>query len=266
MHLTIVGGCFPVQYNILPERLYHYTLRAGLAAAGSPWPGLAIVRYERLSTCLAKLKAAHAQQPTQVVLFHVRAEPVLRLTKLYYRYLDDTNRVRHSLNVPWGRPGNPEQYDLLTRRQPPPPLAPPPETRRHQQLRQLNLQLGTWAGNRRRALHQYQRLVLAIADFCRQQGIQLLLIGPVSRPCGPVENQLSAQLSAAFAALATQHVLEYLPTLGELDTAGQPLFFPNGIHVSPAGHDRIAQLLLARLQPQVPGQLTSALPDTAPGR
>lgn len=248
MHLTIVGGCFPVQYNIAPDRLYHYTLRAGLAAGG-PWPELAIVRYERLSTCLAKLMAAHARQPTQVVLFHVRAEPVLRLTKLYYRYLDDTNRVRHSLSLPSGRPGNPEQYDLLTRRQPAPPLPPPPETRRHRQLRQLNLLLGTWAGNRRRALCQYQSLVLEIANFCRQQGIQLLLIGPVSRPCGQVENQLSTQLNTAFAALATQHGLDYLPTLGETDAAGQPLFFPNGIHVSPAGHDRIAQLLLARLRP-----------------
>lgn len=249
MHLTIVGGCFPVQYNIAPDQLYHHTLRTGLAAAGQPCSGLAIVRYERLSTCLAKLAAAHARQPTQAVLFHVRAEPVLRLTKLYYRYLDDENRVRHSFSLPWQARANPERYDLLTRRRPAPPLPPPPETRRHRQLRQFNLRLGTWAGNRRRALRQYQELVLALADFCRQQGIRLLLIGPVSRPCGRVENQLSAHLSTAFAALAAQHEIEYLPTLGETDAAGQPLFFPNGIHVSPAGHDRIAQLLLDRLRP-----------------
>lgn len=247
MHLTIVGGCFPVQYNIAPDRLYHHTLRQGLAAGG-PWPELAIVRYERLSTCLAKLMAAHARQPTQVVLFHVRAEPVLRLTKLYYRYLDDASRVRHSLSLPW-RPAHPEQYDLLTRPHPAPPLPPPPETRHHRHLRQLNLLLGTWAGNRRRALRHYQHLVLAVANFCQQQGIRLLLIGPVSRPCGRVENQFSAQLCVAFAELARQHGLHYLPTLGETDAAGQPLFFPNGIHVSPAGHDRIAQLLLSRLQP-----------------
>ncbi len=249
MHLTIVGGCFPVQYNIAPDRLYHHTLRTGLAAAGHACSGLAIVRYERLGSCMAKLAAAHAQQPTQVVLFHVRAEPVLRLTKLYYRYLDDENRVRHSFSLPWQSRRNPERYDLLTRRRPAPPLPPPPETRRHQLLRQLNLRLGTWAGNRRRALQQYQELVLEVADFCQRQSIRLLLIGPVSRPCGRVENQLSTQLSAVFAALAARHGLDYLPALGETDAAGQPLFFPNGIHVSPAGHDRIAQLLLGRLRP-----------------
>jgi hypothetical protein len=114
----------------------------------------------------------------------------------------------------------------------------------------VNLLLGTWAGNRHRARH-YQSLVLEIADFCRQQGIRLLLIGPVSRPCGRVENQFSAQLCVAFAALARQHGLHYLPTLGETDATGQPLFFPNGIHVSPAGHDRIAWLLLDRLRPWI---------------
>ncbi|MGI4874192.1 MAG: hypothetical protein ACRYFX_23775 [Janthinobacterium lividum] len=248
MHLTIVGGCFPVQHNIAPGQFYHDTLRALLAPdCGGQWPELAIVRYERLSNCLAKVAAAHARQPTQVLLFHVRAEPVMRLAKFYYRYLNARQQVRHSLNLPWGAPGQPERYTLSARPQPAP--APPPETSLRRALRQLNLRVGAWLGNRHRALRQYDALVLALAGFCHREGIRLLLIGPVSRPCASEENRLSQQLHAHYLAFADQHGLDYLAVLGETDAAGAPLFFPDGIYVSAAGHTRIGHLLYRQLRP-----------------
>ena len=251
MHLTIVGGCFPVQYNIEPERLYHATLRRQLATRlQGRQPELHIIRYERLSTCLAKIVAAQARQPTQVLLFHVRAEPVLRLSKLYYRYLDDQGRVRHSLNLPGTDPGRAEQFDLLTRPRAtapvparPLPLAEP----QHARLRHLNLRLGRWLGHERRARRHYAALVLQVAEFCRREGIRLLVVGPVSRPCSGYENELSARLHRHFAALTARQGLAYVPALGEVSAAGEPLFFPNGIHVSPAGHDRMAGLLHEQL-------------------
>lgn len=253
MHLTIVGGCFPVQHNIAPSRLYHHTLRerlAGPAALPAQWPGLTIIRYERLSTCLAKIEAAHARQSGQVLLFHLRAEPVLRLSKFYYRYLDDRGRVRHALRLPGTGPGPAERHDLLTRPAPVGPVAAMPlpvPARTHRQLLQLNLRLGRWLGHERRARQQYTALVLAVADFCARHGIRLLLVGPVSRPCSTTENRLSERLHQHFEQVAAHHSLEYLPALGEVDAAGQPLFFPNGIHVSPAGHDRMAALLYKKL-------------------
>lgn len=255
MRLMIVGGCFPVQHNIAPARLYHATLRGRLAThyPGGP-PEVAIVRYERFGTCLGKVRAAQAQRPAQVLLFHLRAEPLMRLAKLYYRYLDDHGRVRHSLNLPGRAPGNPERYDLLTRPRPAPAAEPPPESRLHRALRQANLHLGRWVGNRRRALRHYETLVTEVAAFCRQQGIRLVLVGPVSRPCAPAENQLSEALHGHFAALAARQQLDYLPVLGETDAAGQSLFFPNGVHVSLAGHDRIAHLLYQLLRPATPPQ------------
>ena len=266
MRLTIVGGCFPVQYNIEPARLYHATLRGLLARHGpGAVPEVDIVRYERFGSCLAKIRAAHARQPAGVLLFHLRAEPVMRLSKLYYRYLDDHNRVRHSLNLPGRAPGNPERFDLLTRPRPAPPVAPPPESAARRRLRQLNLRLGAWAGNRRRALRHYETLVAAVADFCRAEGIRLLLIGPVSRPCAAVEQQLSVELHAHFAAWAARQGLDYLPALGETDAAGQPLFFPNGVHVSPAGHDRMAGLLYQRLRPRATAANALSFLDSGAG-
>ncbi len=250
MRLTVVGGCFPVQHNIEPARLYHATLRGLLAPH---WlgavPEVGIVRYERFENCLAKIRAAQARQPAQVLLFHLRAEPVMRLAKLYYRYLNDAGRVCHALNLPGQARATPERFDLLTRPRPAPPIAPPPESATHRRLRQLNLRLGAWVGNRRRALRRYETLVAAVAGFCRAEGIRLLLIGPVSRPCAREENRLSEQLHAHFECFARAYGLDYLPALGTADATGQPLFFPNGVHVSPAGHDRMAQLLYQRLRP-----------------
>lgn len=243
MRITIVGGCFPVQHNILPEELYHYTLSTLLAPhLGDTRPVLDIVRYERFGNCLAKVEAAHARQPAQVLLFHVRAEPVMRLAKLYYRYRDGRHRLRHSLTLPWQSLANPEQYDLPISPRPAAALAAP-ESRAHRALRQFNLRLGVWVGNRRRALHLYETLVADLAGFCHREGIRLLLVGPVSRPCAPEENRLSWELDAYFADFATRSNLEYVPALGETDAAGQSLFFADGVYVSAAGHQRIAELI-----------------------
>ena len=255
MHLLLVGGCFAVQHNISPHQLYHHVLGALLAPQrGGCRPTFGIVRYERFGNCLAKLAAAHARQPAQVLVFHVRAEPVMRLAKLYYRYRDARHRLRHSLTLPWRPPTHPAHYD-----QPPRSLpgesspAAVPQTRIRRALRQLNLRLGAWVGNRRRALQHYQTLVADVAAYCQSAGIRLLVVGPVSRPCTAEENRLSGEINAHFAAFAARHGLAYVPTLGETDAAGQALFLPGGVYVSPAGHRRVAHLLHEQLTRGLPG-------------
>ena len=250
MHILLVAGCFPVQHNIRPDQLYYHALGALLAGQrGGPRPTFGLVRYEQFGNCLGKVVAAHAGQPAQVLVFHVRAEPVMRLAKLYYRYRDARQRLRHSLTLPWQPLTNPEQYDQPPRPRPGEPIPPEiPETRARRALRQLNLRLGAWVGNRRRALQAYETLVADVAAFCQDAGIRLLLLGPVSRPCAAEENRLSQELDAHFAAFAARHGLAYLPTLGETAGAGEALFLPGGVYVSPAGHRRVAQLLYEALR------------------
>ena len=67
-------------------------------------------------------------------------------------------------------------------------------------------------------------------------------------PCAAEENRLSQELDAHFAAFAARHGLEYAPTLGETGVAGEALFLPGGVYVSPAGHRRVAGLLYEALR------------------
>ena len=250
MHLVIVGGCFPVQHNIPPPDLYHQTLRRQLAAAGVP-TDVTVVRYERLATCLAKVAAVAAARPIDVLVFHLRTEPLMRLTKLYYKHLDGTGRRRHSLNLPtWGHL-NPEKYDLLTvrprRPAPAPAPAPGPDTRLRRWLRALNYRAGAWAGNRAHGLGLYAQLTDDLAAFCAGATIRLLVVGPVSRPCSRYEDRLSEQIDAFFAPRLARQGVAYLRTLGHRAPDGTAWFFPNGVHVSPAGHHRMAALLFGAL-------------------
>ena len=247
MHLVIVGGCFPVQHNIPLERLYHATLRQQLAQSGVA-TDLTVVRYERLHTCRAKLEAVARQRPIDVLVFHLRTEPLMRLAKLYYKCLDDDGQRRHSFNLPAFGQLNPEKYDLLTVQPRRAPTGPPaPETGLHQLLRQLNYRAGSLLGNRRHGLRLYAELVDSLREFCQAGGTRLLVVGPVSRPCSGYENRLSEQIDAFFRSHLAPPKVPYLGTLGTQAPDGTSWFFSNGVHVSQAGHDRMAALLLAAL-------------------
>ncbi|UOQ71335.1 hypothetical protein [Hymenobacter cellulosilyticus] len=213
MKLTVVGGCFPVQHNISQAGLYHQTLKRELQQTGRVAAvEVDVIRYERFQNCLAKIAASHARQPIGALLFHLRAEPVLRLLKLYYRYLDDAGRLRHALNLPFLQLVQPEKYDLLTvRPRTPAPIVPRPETPRRRRLRELNYRAGYVLGNRRFAFRQYERLVNSILEFCTRHAIPLVIIGPVSRPASVYENQLSAALHEYIASrLPASAAVQYL--------------------------------------------------------
>ncbi|RYU78143.1 hypothetical protein [Hymenobacter persicinus] len=251
MKLTILGGCFPVQHNITPDRLYHQTLKRRLEQPdGAAAVTVDVIRYERFGSCLPRVRASAAQAPIAVLLFHVRAEPVLRLLKLYYKHLDDAGQLRHALNLPrWGRVPA-ERFDLLTvrpARPTPRPPAPPSYAPGPRRLRELNYRLGTLLGNEQYALEQYLHLVLELADFCRTQGTRLLVTGPVSRPCSAYEDALSNRLAGFFEPQLAAHGIAYLDLLGHTDAAGNSLFLAEGIYVGPTGHDRVASRLHAAL-------------------
>jgi hypothetical protein len=241
--LAVVGGCFPIQHNIEPHRRYHQTVLRQLHAAGRS-AELRIIRYERLNTCLAKIEQAQEQQPIDVLVFHLRTEPLMRLAKLYYKYAGDNQRVRHALNLPWLGPLRPEAHDLLLAR---PVLQRRPATEanplRQQLLREVNYRLGTLVGNRRFALRYYWQLVAEVCAFCRCRGIRLVIVGPVSRPCSAFENGLSEAIHHQYVPKLARLSVPYVPALGTTDAAGNSLFFANGIHVSQAGHDHIGNLL-----------------------
>ena len=247
MRLILVGGCFPVQHNIPAERLYYRTTLRVLAEAGV-CATAAVGRYERFATGLAAAETAVGPSPlpADVLVFHLRAEPVLRASRLVYTYLDDAKRRRRSLTV-LGRCPAAERHDVLAARPATPPSPPPPPGPLRDLLVAANYRLGRAVGNEAAALRAYARLVVAVEALARERSVRLLFVGPVSRPCRASEDALSGRVEQAFAAPLASRGTVYLPVLGRADEHGQDLFFPNGIHVSQAGHDRIGRRIAERI-------------------
>lgn len=242
--ITVVGGCLTQQGNLPAAALYHQLLLAHLAAAGHP-ARLAVVRYERLATCLAKVQVHEAASPSDWLIFHLRTEPLLRLIKLVYRHHDPTvGRARYVLNLP-GQRGAARHEPLLDR-----PVAgraasvtdyhSPPAPR---PARELNAWLGALAGNRRRTAEAAFALLDALAAHAAATGSRLVVVGPPARPASRFEDALARHLDHRAAAWAPAAGAIYLPLRGEDGADGAPFFGPNGVHVSAAGHARIARLL-----------------------
>ncbi len=253
VRLIIVGGCFPVQHNVAPDRLYHRTLVSELARAGVE-AEVSVVRYERLDTCAAKVDAAvgSSSAPDDTVLFHLRTEPVMRVTKLFFKYRDEEGRLRRSLSLPGlARLAAQRDDPRETHARDGVPALP---FLQHRRIRRLlvtaNYLAGAMVGNRARALRRYRRLVADVQTICRARRVRLVVVGPASRPHTSFENRLSERVNAAFAHALSASNVAYVPILGHFDERGIDLFFPNGIYVSPAGHDRVGGLLARRLLEQ----------------
>ncbi len=247
MNITIAGGCFPVQHNIPKGRLYHDTFRRMLLERELD-TNLTIVRYERFSTCLGKIEASNRTTPADLLIFHLRTEPAMRLCKLYYKYVDSSRILRHSLNLPVFNIINPERYEIPTSRIVLPQAGSKvSESGAHHFLREANYFLGAAVGNWKFAVDSYMKLLDDVVGYCRKKSVRLLVVGPVSRPLSRLENRLSMDIHEAFNARAKKSGTPYLNILGMRDGSGNYLFLENGIHVNQAGHDWIGRLIFEKL-------------------
>ncbi len=112
INLTIVGGCFTEQHNIAFDKLYHQLVRNAIENEFGIEMKLDIIRYERFSKCLEKISDHFENNQIDILIFHIRSEQFLRLSKLYYRFADGKGRINHSLNLPFLKILNPEKHKL----------------------------------------------------------------------------------------------------------------------------------------------------------
>lgn len=247
MKIGIVGGCFTDQHNIPFESLYHQTLKR-LLIANEEKLEIRTIRYERISKCATKTINFYDSYPFDLLIFHLRAEPIMRLSKLYYKYLDQQKKLRHSINFPPLNLIYPEKFDLLLNRQ----ICSlrgddTVETKFYHMLREANYSLGSLLGNKRYAFDLLEKSIIQINQFCASKNVNFLLLGPVSRPFSRFENRISEELNTRFEALSAQKSINYLNLLKPFTADGRSMFFENGIHVSQEGHDEIAQMIFDKI-------------------
>ena len=124
------------------------------------------------------------------------------------------------------------------------------ENKTYHLLRELNYMFGSALGNKEYALNMLEKLIVQIQDYCFGQNTKFLLLGPVSRPFSIFENKLSAEISEKFQLFSAERSINYLALIKKKTTNNQSMFFENGIHVSQAGHDEIANMIFSRLNPE----------------
>lgn len=239
-----MGGRFPVQHNIKQEDLFHQLMKDEMERKYSCNLKVNIIRYERLLACLEKIIEYHSKNPIDILVFHIRPEPFLRLSKLYYRYVNENGTLCRSLNLPFFKLVNPEKYDYLVlgRRYITNPKIK--ESKFHKALIDLNLILGGLATNHHFAIRSYFNLVKQIVLYCEQRKVKLILLGPASRPHTKIENLLSVKLHNHILKSLEKVNITYISGLGETTTWNEPLFFENGIHVNETYHKLIANRLV----------------------
>lgn len=251
INLTIAGGCFTEQHNIPFEKLYHQILKNCVEKKFETGLNIGIIRYERFTMCLDKIKNFSKENPADILLFHIRSEPFLRLCKLYYKYTDNNEKRRHSINIPFLNFLNPEKFDMLKFRNNQLSVNPTPEdyfkkkSVIHNFLVSLNYFSGLVTGNVSYALKNYLNLVNDVIAYCEEKEIKLIILGPVSRPHTISEEFLTLKLHRFMKNSIDTKKISYVSSLGKFSEENKSLFFNNGIHVNETGHRRIAELILS---------------------
>lgn len=247
MKILIVGGCFTCQHNISFERLYHQTIRDKFIDQGDLDIEIKTITYSRLSRVMDKIEKVREEYPFDLLIFHLRAEPVLGMIKVYFKYLDEKGYLRRYLNVPFHHLSI-EGKHFKAESRISSGILKKHDTKFYQQLRELNYNIGSSLGNKKRAIDLYEKCVLGLVAYCNEHSIQSLLLGPASRPVSKFENRLSHDISSSFKSLADREQLNYIELLGESTACNKPMFFDNGFNVSQEGHDAIADKIFTFLQ------------------
>eukprot|EP00887_Chlorella_sp_A99_P005674 scaffold1.g5674.t1 len=133
-------------------------------------------------------------------------------------------------------------------------------------------------------LPEYQANLEAMVAHAKQQGVQSVLLltpPPVSEPeriahalrtyniklkASERTNEVAGQYAAAAKAAAARHGVACVDLHAALQaTEGwQQLFLEDGLHLTPAGNDRVAKLLVDAIEGSFPHLRANALPMDAP--
>ena len=237
--LCFLGGCFPVQWDIVYEDLFHQKLRQKIEENYNNKLNINIIRYERFSTVLDKIISLAGLRKLDLIVFHIRPEPFLRLTKLIYKYIDNKGRLRWSLNLPYINLINPEKYDMLDLNRLFHVNVKQRKSLFDKFLVSFNYLFGTIVGNKRYALKNYYLTTKKIIDFCHTNNIKYIILGPNRRSNNYFEPSLCRDLDLYISNKIDKQ--NYI--CGFLNDTTQKMNQENGIHVTQAYHDLIANRL-----------------------
>jgi citrate lyase beta subunit len=251
INFTYVGGCFPVQHNVLFEDLFHQKLKKKLEYQHQIKLNINIIRYERFNSCLSKIATYQKSNPVDILAFHIRPEPFLRLVKFYYKYVDNNGKLKHSFNIPLFKSINPEKYDFLVLGRTFEMTAKQNDSGFHKMMVDMNYKTGNFFGNKKYALEKYFVLVSDVINYCRNIGIKLVIIGPATRSNTSLEPALCRELDDYFKKRLKDKDITYIDGLERFSALLEPYFHSNGIHATERYHELIAGRLYDAIEKEL---------------
>ena len=225
LKVMIVGGCFTEQHNINYAEHYHQLLKSKLLNNNCNLE-INIVRYERLIKCLEKIIKQNNIQKPDILIFHVRSEPLLRIAKFYYKYLNSNKSIKHAFNFSIFNKNNSESHRHFINR---PHLFPTSvdsikENELYLFMLNFNYLIGALFGNWKYAYKLYLKLIHDIQNFCTDRQTPLIIVGPASRPSNYYENLLTIKLNNYCEAAELSSNECYVKTLKLYDANNETLF------------------------------------------
>lgn len=237
-NLTFVGGCFPVQHNILYEDIFLVKSKKNIENKLKINLNIDIIRYERFTKLIDKIIKLNKSKNIDLLILSVRPEPFLRIIKLYYKYINNEGKLKKSLNFPFINKINPEKYDFLVLGRLYDYNVKHKKSPIHNILVSLNYITGLLIGNLRYALNKYLKLVKEIEKYCNEKNIELVLLGPNLRNNNKIEPYLCKMLDNKIRMhFPKKKIINGLDILYK----NISVFNKNGIHVNELYHDMIAK-------------------------
>jgi hypothetical protein len=248
INFTFVGGCFPVQHNIIFEDLFHQKLKKKVEEFSNVSFNINIIRYERYNNCFNKIVAYSQSERIDLLVFHIRPEPYLRLVKFFYKYVNNNGRLRYSFNIPILKLINPEKYDfLIIGRQYNRPISTKSK-RLHRVLINMNYRTGKFFGNTYYAQKKHSELITNIINYCKNSNIKLILLGPALRSNTSYEPLLCEELNNSIRKSLTDKNISYIDCLEQFANSQKQLFHENGIHAREQYHELIAEKIYSEIE------------------
>ncbi|HET8963424.1 MAG TPA: aldolase/citrate lyase family protein [Chitinophagales bacterium] len=241
--MCFIGGCFPVQHNIVYENLFHQKLKQEVENSNNIKFNINLIKYARFNTIINKIEAMEKQKQFDLIVFHVRPEPYLRLIKLLYKFIDDRGRLKWSLNLAFLNLLQSEKYDTYDLSRSFPLEVHENNSSFHKFLITCNYLLGILIGNEKYALKSCRKTTDKIIDYCKQNKINYIILGPNRRNNNNMEPALCKDLDKYI----SNRIDKKFYVSGFEENKTQHMNQENGIHVTQVYHDLIADKLFATI-------------------
>lgn len=239
--IGIICGCLPEQYGIEPVDLYHQVLSRKIECELERQIEISSAWYTTLAASYSNsVKMIEASTP-DLVFYHVRPDPYLRVSKLLLKYTDVTSQAFSKINLNADDSmivdeDNNVERSVLRRKL----------KTVHILFRNLNYISGLIFGSNRAAIKKEEEVIQNMIRYTDGKKIPLLIMGPASRPRSFIENRLLFKLEKKLHSKFKDK--KYISCFGILDKNGEALFMNDGVHVNKNGHFRFSELIFPALK------------------